>query len=133
MNAVGQMMIDTLKRMGSMQLAAEQVGISATDFRQKMIRDLENLGQPTEHLRVRDSIAVINQYLDRPYTKVRQRINNPYNIAGVAICHVHNRLVVRNPNNIEGTLVGVYDRNSHTDDMRDDLYWYVKNHMEAEQ
>ena len=133
MNAVGQMMIDTLKRMGSLQLAAEQVGISATDFRSKMIRDLENLGQPTDHLRVRDSIAVINQYLDRPYTKVRQRISNPYNIAGVAICHVQNRLVVRNPNKLEGTLVGVYDRDSHTDDMRDDLYWYIKNHMEAEQ
>lgn len=133
MNAVGQMMMKTLERSGSVRLAAEAVGISATDFRQKMIRDLENMGQPTEHLRTRKATEVINRYLDRPFTNARQRICNPCNVSGVAVCHVGDRLVLRNLQKIEGTLVGVYDRDGDPDDMRDDLYWYITNHMEAQQ
>ena len=133
MNAIGQMMIKTLERSGSVRLAAEAVGISATDFRQKLIRDLENAGQPSEYLRTRKATEVINKYLDRPFTTARQRICNPYNVHGVAVCHVGDRLVLRNPQNTEGTLVGVYDRSGDPDDMRDDLYWYVTNHMEVKQ
>jgi hypothetical protein len=122
-----------LNRCGSVQLAADYIGMNATKFRATLTRHLQSAGESAEHLQVRKCIEVINKYLDKPYQRVRERIANPRNPYGVAICHVDDRLVVRNPNKIEGTLVGVYDRDGSTDDMRDDLYWYVKNHMEAEQ
>lgn len=133
MRVTTQALNDALNRCGSVQLAAEHMGTTQARFRSTLKRRLESAGQSSEHLEVKRCIEVIDQYLDRPYKVIRSRIINPRNAHGVAICHVDNGLIVRNPNKVEGTLVGVYDRDGSADDMRDDLYWYVKNYMEAEQ
>lgn len=132
MNLEGLKMLEAVKRCGSVSLAAKELGVDACRMRTKLQRDLQGIGESSDHLKPRVQNRVIEKYLDRKFTDVRVRIRAPYNVNGVAICHVHNRLVTRNPNDIEGKLVGVYDRDGDADDMRDDLYWYVKNEMETE-
>lgn len=126
---VYQKLQNALDRAGSVKLAAEALNMHPTKFRASLTSSLEKNGKSAEHVRVRESIAVINQYAQKTFTKMREMIGNPAYVYGVAVCHIGDKLHCVREDKATGEIVGVYDRESDPDDMRADLYWYVTNYM----
>lgn len=123
-------MLHMYEKFGSAELAADELNMSVSKFKNKLIKDLEAEGKPAGHLRTQHQVTMINKYLDRDFIALQKRIASPYT-KDIAVCHLHNSLVVRKVSEVEGQLVGVYNKSGDTSSLRDDLYWYITNHMET--
>ena len=120
------------ERTGSLEDAAIAIGEPVRKMRQKMQAYLKRRGMDYEWLSPHAQVRVINKYTERSFDKFLEHLKMSCG-KPVAVCRVGDKIRFVKPEQIEGDLIGVYDGNSKTDDRRDDLYWYVKNYMEAEQ
>jgi hypothetical protein len=127
-----QLAYDTWVRCGSFPLAGKELGVTPGKVRLKVRQLLTEQGDSIEGLTERSQLAKINEYTLRNYTNLREMVKNDSYPNGVAVYHVKDKLIYSNPGNHSGhRLVGVYNRDSASDDVRDDLFWYIKNYMET--
>lgn len=133
MKDIAKEMTRTLEMAGCVSLAALQMGMDEQRFRTRLANQLKKQDLPYEHLSMRHVLSTVNQYLDkhRSFTAVRNLMNEAWFESGVAICHIGNTLYARHPSLAQGSIVGIYTADCSKNDMLDDLYWYITNHMEA--
>jgi len=48
------------------------------------------------------------------------------------VCDIDGQIKAVSENKAAGTLIGVYEKGVPTEYMRDDIYWYITNYMEAD-
>lgn len=122
----------TYQKAGSVWLAAEMLGITQTKARQALKKYLRSVGKTEEVISPHYQNSVIEQHLKYPLKQMRATLLASPN-AEMAMVNIDGVIQMVAMHKIEGDLIGVYDERSHPDDMRDDVYWYCTNEMEARQ
>jgi len=127
-----QIAFDTWQKCGNVSLAAKELGTSTTNLRARLRSYYKHHGLDLRHLDKQHQIEVISSKCKYRYKNLRMMIHQQCYILGVGVFDVDGELLFAQPEKygVEH-LVGVYDRDSDHDDMREDLYWYVTNVMEA--
>jgi len=84
-----------------------------------------------------EKLAVINKYMDPAFAHVSSRIRKSKNHCHI-FCDGNSLFMVADSSlhkvdRHKHDLVGVYDHNIDTENLRTDLYWYAMNYLEAQQ
>lgn len=122
----------TYQKAGSVWLAAEMCGVTQTQARQRLKKYFNALGKSDEEISPHKQNAVIEPYMKHPLKQMRQTLAASPNDQ-MALVNIDGVIQMVAMHKIQGDLIGVYDERSHPDDMRDDVYWYCTNEMEARQ
>lgn len=124
--------LELYERTGCLERVAEKVGWPATKIRNQMQRFLKKRGMDYEHLSPHLQTKLIDKHTEKPLSKFMEHYQAQCG-RPVAACRVGDKIKFVAINKIEGDLIGVYNSDSKANDRREDLYWYIKNYMEAQQ
>lgn len=119
------------KKHGSVRLTAEAIGLQPSQVRNHLKKHAEQTGQDVNQFHTPSQTAKINEYLPQTFNNVRQLLNNE-TMSGVALCEIDGIIKAVSANKATGNLIGVYEKGSSSEYMRDDLYWYITNVMETD-
>lgn len=128
--ATPQECLKAYRKAGCLDLAADMLDLPKTHVTRKIRAYLQNTGQNWEWMSRDHQVQVINKYMDRPYYYISRLIGQP-TFDELAVCNVDGVIKYMRPNKIEGDLIGVYDKHGNANQRREDIYWYVINHMET--
>jgi len=121
----------TYQRCGSVHLTAEALGQKPADVREKLKRYMESRGLDASRFHQPTQTEKIEAYSAQSFKVMRERMNkdttNP-----VYVCDIDGQIKAVSENKAAGTLIGVYEKGVPTEYMRDDIYWYITNYMEAD-
>lgn len=119
------------RKCGSVHLAAEHLGLRPSHVRRQLKEYVEALGYDGSEFHQPSQTEKINQYAPQTYNCIRQLMGQD-TMTPIYICEIDGEVRAVSAKKAEGTLIGVYEKGSPSEFMRDDLYWYITTHMEAQ-
>lgn len=129
-----QMAYEAWRRCGNFALAAEELGTTQSNMRARVRSYYKHHGLDIRELEIAHQVSVISARCKRRYKYLRMMVHQPCYALGVAVFDIDGELVFAAPDKYDAeNLIGIYDKDGCHDDMREDLYWYVTNVMEAKE
>lgn len=120
----------TYKKAGSVHLTAEILGITQTKARDAIKDYLQSIGESDDMVSPHHQNRVIEPFLKYSLKQMRATLMASPN-PEMAMVNIDGVIQMVAMHKLQGDLIGVYDKECHTDDMRDDVYWYCLNEMET--
>lgn len=121
----------TYKRFGCVQLTADALGQKPADVRAKLKKYMESMGLDASRFHQPSQTKKIEQYSAQSFKAMRELMNkettNP-----LYVCDIDGQIKGVSEGKAAGTLIGVYEKGVSTEYMRDDIYWYITNYLEAD-
>jgi len=118
------------KKYGSVRMTAEAIGLQSSDVRSHLKKHAEQTGRDPMQFHTPSQTEKINEYTPQTFNGLRQLMSND-TMSILAVCEKDGTIRAVAPHNAFGNLIGVYEKGSPSEYMRDDLYWYITNVMEA--
>ena len=118
------------KKYGSVRMTAEAIGLQSSDVRSHLKKHAEQTGRDPMQFHTPSQTEKINEYTPQTFNGLRQLINND-TMSPLALCEIDGMIKAVSLDKASGDLIGVYEKGSPSEYMRDDLYWYITNVMEA--
>lgn len=132
MQITRELAYETWRRCGSMTIAANELGTTLTNMRNRLISYFKHNDLDTEEVQIYAQINTINKFCRYDYRNLRTMIGQECYYDGVAVYDIDGEIVFGKPGKYdEKYMIGVYDKRSDAEDARSDLYWYVTTQLET--
>jgi len=118
------------EKYGSVKMTAKAVNLQPSGVRLHLKKHAEKTGRDPMQFHTPSQTDKINEYTPQTFNGLRQLMSND-TMSILAVCEKDGTIRAVAPHNAFGNLIGVYEKGSPSEYMRDDLYWYITNVMEA--